>query len=534
MSHRLSPPFRVSSPAPIGSVIVPLTFALWLLAGPGTPSAVSDETLSRATTAVSAASTEVDRLVAALLGPTPLVDDLRELTDRIGGRPTGSPANRAAVVWAVDKLREAGVDVRREPFEMPALWLERSARASVRSADGTVAFSPRVAAMPYSTGTPDGGLTAPVVDGGRGTAEDFEDLGTRARDAFVLIATDELRDVPGLFAEYQRAPAIEGRAFDAGVAGVVYMGSRPRDVLYRHNASRGPDNRHPLLVMERSAAQRIQRLLRAGTELRITLELDLQRDGPYAAENVIGEMPGTGSPEEIVVIGAHLDSWGLGTGALDNGCNVAMLIDLARQIRRLGLRPRRTIRFALWNGEEQGLHGSWGYVKAHKAELDRHVMASSYDIGSGRIQGYFTGGRPEVVRAVERALEPVQGLGPFEHVDAPIVGTDNYDFMMEGIANLVANQASANYGPNYHAGTDTFEKVDLRQLRMNAAIAAAVTWGFANLDLHLPRQSRAELQQLIDRTDLAGQMSRFGLWEPWQTGVRGRTDDPSPGDTTGR
>ena len=510
-------------------IVVSSSVLLLLLAsalGLTAPDASSEEGLTRATLPGLSAPSDVDRLVAALLGPTPLVDDLRELTDRIGGRPTGSPANRAAVTWAVDTLHRAGVAVRREPFEMPTLWLERSARASVTSTDGAIVFSPRVAAMPYSTATPDEGLSAALVDGGRGSAEDFEALGAKARDTFVLVTTDELRDVPGLFAEYQRAPEIEARAFDAGVAGLIYMGSRPRDVLYRQNASLGPDNRHPLLVMERSAAQRAQRLLRAGTELTLDLELDLERGGPYTAENVVGEIPGTGSPEELVVIGAHLDSWGLGTGALDNGCNVAMLIDLARQIRRLGLRPRRTIRFALWNGEEQGLHGSWGYVKAHRDELDRHVMASSYDIGSGRIQGYFTGGRPEVLAVVERALEPVRGLGPFDHVDAPLVGTDNYDFMMEGIANLVANQASSNYGPNYHAATDTFEKVDLRQLRMNAAIAAAVTWGFANLDLHLPRQSRAELEHLIDRTDLRTQMARFGLWESWRTGQRGREGSP--------
>jgi len=534
MSRRF--PIAVSSSALARAALAAFALSLPLLAGLAfpVPDALSEEGLTRTTLSGLSAPSEVDRLVAALLGPTPLVDDLRELTDRIGGRPTGSPANRAAVTWAVETFRQAGVDVRREPFEMPALWLERSARASVTSVDGTIAFAPRVAAMPYSTGTPAGGLTAPVVDGGRGTAEDFEALGASARDAFVLIATDELQDVPGLFAEYQRAPDIETRAFDAGVAGVVYMGSRPRDVLYRQNASRGPDNRHPLLVMERSAAQRVQRLLRTDTELLLDLELDLERGGPYTADNVIGEIRGTGSPEELVVIGAHLDSWGLGTGALDNGCNVALLIDLARQIRRLGLRPRRTIRFALWNGEEQGLHGSWGYVRRHRDELDRHVMASSYDIGSGRIEGYFTGGRPEVLAAVERALEPVQGLGPFDHVDSPLVGTDNYDFMMEGIANLVANQASANYGPNYHAATDTFEKVDLRQLRMNAAIAAAVTWGFANMDLQLPRQSRAELERLIDRTDLRTQMARFGLWEPWRTGKRGRAEPASAGHGSSR
>ena len=227
-------------------------------------------------------------------------------------------------------------------------------------------------------------------------------------------------------------------------------------------------------------------------------------------------------PGEFVLIGAHLDSWDLGTGALDNGCNVALVIDLARQMRRLNLRPRRTVRFALWNGEEQGMVGSWGYTKTHAAELDKHVMASSYDIGSGRISGFFTNGRAELLPAVERALRTVSGLGPFVNVNAPIVGTDNYDFMVQGVANLVANQESANYGPNYHARSDTFEKVDLRQLRLNAAVAAAVTYNFAEGDVSWTRQSRAEIERLIATTDLGEQMKSFGLWQAWLDGTRGR------------
>jgi Zn-dependent M28 family amino/carboxypeptidase len=210
------------------------------------------------------------------------------------------------------------------------------------------------------------------------------------------------------------------------------------------------------------------------------------------------------------------------TGANDNGCNVALVIDIARQMARLGLRPKRTIRFALFNGEEQGLYGSWGYTKTHESELDRHVLASSYDIGSGRIIGFFTGGRPDLVAELTRALEPVGGLGPFEPIDAPIVGTDNFDFMMQGIPNIVANQEPASYGPNYHARSDTFDKVDLRQVRVNAAIAAAVTWAFAESDAVLPRHTRTQIDRLVKDTDLATQMKSMGIWNDWSSGVRGR------------
>jgi carboxypeptidase Q len=403
---------------------------------------------------------------------------------------------------------------------MPARWLERSAAAEMH---GDATFRPRVAAMPFSAGTPAEGITAPVVDGGRGTEEDLARLGDRLRGAFVLIETDELRDIDGLFREYTEATEIEARALPLGVAGIVYMGSRPNDLLYRHNASLGPANRHPMAVMERDAATRVLRLLRAGRSLTLTLTLDVDAGGAYESDNVVGEIPGTmKNPKEIVLIGAHLDSWDLGTGALDNGANVAMLVDVARQIQRLGLRPRRTIRFALWNGEEQGLVGSWRYTEAHVDEMDRFVMAGSFDIGTGRIVGFFTGGRPEIAAAVDAALAPVAGLGPFQQIDAPIVGTDNFDFMMQGVGNLVANQDAADYGPNYHARSDTFDKVDQTQLRLNAAITAAVTWGFANMDVTWRRQSRSDIERLVASTDLEAQMRSLGVWEDWATGQRGR------------
>ena len=156
-------------------------------------------------------------------------------------------------------------------------------------------------------------------------------------------------------------------------------------------------------------------------------------------------------------------------------------------------------------------------------------MASSYDIGSGRITGFFTGGRPDVAAEMERAVTIVSGLGPFVQLDVPIVGTDNYDFMMQGIPNLVANQEPASYGPNYHARSDTFDKVDLRQLRINAAIAAAVTWAFAESDVRLPRHSRTDIEALMKSTDLSAQMKSMGMWNDWASGVRGRQGD-SGGD----
>jgi hypothetical protein len=468
------------------------------------------------------ADDDVDRLVGAMLGDTPVIADLRALTDEIGGRVTGSPPNEAAVAWALARFAEAGVAARAEPFDMPNQWQERAVRAVV---SGDLAWTPKVVAMPLSRGGE--AVAGLLVDGGRGTAPDFERLGESARGAWVLLETPVLDDVAGLaglFAEFTEAAETMPRALAAGAAGIVHMSSRPQNLLYRF-----PDlvttGQQAILVMAREDALRAQRLLRDGRSLTLTATIELDTGGTYEASNVIGEIRGSERPDEIALFGAHLDSHDLGTGALDNGANVTMLIDIARQITRLGLQPRRTLRFALWNGEEQGIYGSWGYVQRHRAALDHHVVATSTDIGTGRITGYFTGGMPDLVPLVDGYLAPVAGLGPLQQVDIPLVGTDNFDFMMEGVPNLIASQADANYASNYHAESDTFDKVDQQQLKLNSAITAALVWGFANDDARAARYTREQVEQLVESTDLEAQMRHFGVWDGWAEGRRGRAPD---------
>ena len=324
-----------------------------------------------------------ERLVGAMLGNHPARPPTwRRSPTASADDPPAPPANQQAFEWAAARFREAGITARKEPFRMPGLWLERSATATVRGEE--CSFSPRRGRPAVLHADAQG--RPHRSPGGRragGAEADFARLGTAAKGAIVLVETDELQDLDGLFREYNEAAASSARAIAAGVAGLVYMSSRPNDLLARHNASLGLTNRHPMMMMERDGAARALRLIRTGTPLTLTAVLDIQRGPAYQTFNVIGEIRGASRPDEIVLIGAHLDSWDLGTGALDNGANAMMVLDIARQIRRLGLTPARTIRFALWNGEEQNLNGSLWLHLAHAAELDHHVMASSYDIGTG-------------------------------------------------------------------------------------------------------------------------------------------------------
>ena len=448
--------------------------------------------------------------------------DLAHLCDFIGGRPTGSEANLASVDWTYGKFQEYGVSVSKQAFEMPGFWLEQSSKAKIT---GDLNFTPRVTALTFSTRS-NMYKTYPLLDGGRGEKEDFSRLGTRSEGAVIFIETDELVNIDGLFKEYSDAAKIEALAYKAGVAGVVYMSSRPKKLMYRHNASRAYDNTLPMLVMAREDGKRCLRALRRNdtSQLFIQMDIKVKNRGDQTSYNVISEIRGSEKPDEVVVIGSHLDSWGMGTGANDNGCNVVMMMTIAKHFVQLGITPKRTIRLVLWNGEEQGFYGSMAYTKQYENTMDDHVMALSVDIGSGAINGFFTGGRPDVLQATDQIVNWFKDLGPFINIDVPLVGTDNFDFMMVGVPNLVANHEEYNYALNYHAESDTYDKVDIVQLKKNTVIVAALTLEYANdLSIKLKRQTRSEIETLIINTDLEDQMrAMMNDWDEWTTGIRGR------------
>jgi Zn-dependent M28 family amino/carboxypeptidase len=181
------------------------------------------------------------------------------------------------------------------------------------------------------------------------------------------------------------------------------------------------------------------------------------------------------------------------------------------------------VRFVLFTGEENGLVGSRGYVAAHRGEMDRYDAVLIHDIGDGRIVGYFTDGRPDLHPALAKVLAPVAGWGAAGLNDEAILGTDNFDFLLEGVPNLIADQETARYLADYHAESDTFDKVDLGQARKNAAIAAVAVTGIANAPARIgKRQSRAEVARVLEKAGLADQMRTYSLWADWESGKRGR------------
>jgi Iap family predicted aminopeptidase len=471
-------------------------------------------------------------LMRRALGPTAILEDLRQLTDTIGGRPTGSAAIDRAVDWGLARFREAGLEnVHAEPYAAPRTWLAGAESAEVlapRAAWATPGSERlRIAAMPFSAPTPASGLEAEVVDLGAGDAQAFAAAGERVAGRLVLFHTTPMRGLEDLFKEYMETPGRLVRAREARAAGVLWMSTHPGRLLYRHNATLdGSLYPLPAAVVEREGALRLARLAAGGETVRVRLVADGRSRADTPARNVVAELRGRERPDEVVILGAHLDSWDLGRGALDNGCNAALVIDVARQaaaLAREGVRPRRTLRFVLYTGEEAGLWGSFAEVRQHRAELDRVKAEVIFDIGSGRTTGFSLGGRADLQPAVDAALAPASARGPFTQTADAFVGTDNYDYLVEGVPTLVANQDGLPYLADYHAESDTFDKVDQEQLKANTAIAAVVTWGLADLAaVPAPRQSRAEVEVLVQSTGLVDQMKLFGLWAPFVSGARGR------------
>jgi Zn-dependent M28 family amino/carboxypeptidase len=461
-----------------------------------------------------------DRIMQEALKPsTPLQENLRVLTDEIGGRVPGTPAMDRAVQWGANAFKATGADsVHTEQFTIPVSWAEGDTQVSVVA---PVKFLVRAHSIAW--GPPLKPTTARVVDVGMGTAAEF----AQADDivgAIVLVHSNVLKTWDDLFEEYYRAPGVIANAVKAHALAIAFTSSREHDVLYRHiNAMNGNLDVIPQVLLAREDAERIARLLAHLQKVQMSISMPNKIGPPITTSNVVAELKGSELPNEVVILGAHLDSWELGTGALDNGCNAALVIDSLRAIKAAGIRPRRTIRFILFSGEEEGLLGSLAYVRAHRNELDNIVAEVVLDEGVGAISSFSTGGRKDVDAALSPMLKPFAQWKSSDVTNDATVGTDNFDFMMEGVPTLLPNQVEANYLVNYHATSDTFDKVDFTQLKKNEAMAAELVFELANAPQRIgPRYTRSQIEATFPETKLDEQMKGFGMWEDWANGTRGR------------
>ena len=508
--------YLFTSPLPIGAQLPPVK------KDPLSPLQSAQAKAGCSATEASSCAEAAAKILPIVMGPSPLEENLRRLTDEIGGRVTGTPEMARAIEWGVGAFRAAGVDVHTEKYTLPVTWSEGDTRLELLA---PVKFPVRLKSSGWSPAATAGGIEANVVDVGYGNQDDFAEAGASVKGAILLAHSDIGSTWADLFSEYLRPPEIISLALKGGASAILWMGARERLLLYRHtNTLDGKIDKIPQAIVAREDAMHLARTVAAYPgKVRARFEMPNKIGGPIEQQNVVGEIRGYEKPDEVIILGAHLDSWELGTGALDNGCNAALVIEAARAIKATGLLPRRTIRFVLFSGEEQGTIGSYEYVKAHHTELDKIRAMITYDSGIGRVTGYSLGGRRDIEDGVRAVLKPLESWGANNHTYDASFGTDNFDFLLEGVPTLVANQEEANYLPNYHAASDTLDKVDMRELKLHTALAALTAWGIADRVEPLgKRLTRAELEVLVKETGLDQQMKLLGYWDAWQSGARGR------------
>jgi len=460
------------------------------------------------------------RIIDEALKPSPIQSNLERLTDQVGGRVPGTPAMQNAIAWGVDALKVAGADsVHTEEFTIPQSWAEGQTQMA---AVAPTAFKLRLVSVAWAPALAPQRHIA-VADVGDGSAQGFAQAGEVA-GKILLVHSEEMHKWEDLFDEYLRAPDIISRAVEQKALAIAFQSTRPNDLLYRHtNSITGEIDRIPQVVVAREDAARIARLLASGQQVYADVAIPNVVGGPIKSANVVGELKGREKPDEFVVLGAHLDSWELGTGALDNGCNAALVIDALRAIKASGVRPRRSMRFILFSGEEQGMLGSEAYAMAHRAELDKAAGVAVIDSGIGRVTGFSLGGRKDVVPAATTLVAPLKQFDAATLTTDAEWGTDHFDFMLEGVPTFVANQEEGNYLINYHAMSDTYDKVDIAELKKHVAEMAELAFALADSpDRVGPRLTRAQIEQTMHETHLDDQMKVFGIWQQWQAGKRGR------------
>jgi Zn-dependent M28 family amino/carboxypeptidase len=216
--------------------------------------------------------------------------------------------------------------------------------------------------------------------------------------------------------------------------------------------------------------------------------------GPITVYNTVGEVKGSEKPDEFVVVGAHLDSWELATGTMDNGTGSCVVLEAARTIAALakqGMRPKRTIRFCLFTGEEQGLYGSREYVKRHADEMDRTSVALIHDTGTGKVTGFATHSHAKAKEILDPELTSLTSMKDWAGLDLGFLGgSDHQSFQPAGVPGFACRQDIDEYRLTHHTQTDTFDHAKGANLIQGAQVMAVTAMRAANLPDLLPRTTR--------------------------------------------
>jgi Peptidase family M28 len=248
--------------------------------------------------------------------------------------------------------------------------------------------------------------------------------------------------------------------------------------------------------------------------------------GADERQNVVAEYRGRENPDEWVLVGAHLGPLTNGPERLDTSCDAASLMEAARDISLTAMHPKRSIRFVLFSGDENGMPGSWNYVRSHRVELDHARAAIIFQSGCRRVTGYSVNGRHDIEAGLREAMKPIESLGANQYVVRASFNTDDFDFLLEGIPTLRAMPTDVKLSldaPETFLAPEKQEQVNAADLNHNIAVVAVTAFGIAERTAPIgPRQSHAEIETLLEKLGLDLQMKTTETWKQWESGERGR------------
>jgi carboxypeptidase Q len=432
----------------------------------------------------------MDKLRNAALKSDYAYNELRHLTDNIGPRLSGSPQAQKAVEWVAEEMRVQGAEVTLEKAQVPH-WVRGAESAELTAWPGQAEGTTQkivVTALGGSVATPSDGITAPVV-----VVDDWDQL--HALPAGAVKGKILLFNHP-----FDKELAATGHGLEAYAGGVVYRGAGPiaaaavgaAAVLVRsvggadfrlphtgETAYAPGVEKIPAAAVASEDADILQALVKEG---QVTMHLTLTPRTLQDAQsyNVIADWKGSEHPEQVVIVSGHLDSWDLGTGAIDDAAGVAVSMQAIHLMKQLGIHPRRTVRMIAWMSEEEGSEGAAAYVKDHAAEFGNHVGAIESDLGADHPTGIYFAGNSNLGPWLRPVAHVLDANGAGQLVAAPETGEDISGLTQKGVPSFAPIQDSRFYFNYHHTAADTFDKVNEAHLNENAAIMAVLAYALAD------------------------------------------------------
>lgn len=426
----------------------------------------------------------IDRLQAAALRSDHAYEIVEDLVTTVGPRLAGSEAEARAREWAVAMLRANGfVNVRIEPFTLP-YWDATREEAHIVSPG--IERPMVAAALGGSPSTPEGGLTAEVVRfPDMAALEAAPNSAVAGRIVFIDEHMSRAQDGAGYGVAVRKrgrcAPVAQAKG--AAACLIRAVGTDTHRFAHQGGSSRQAQGASlPAMSISPADADVLANLIQRGGAVRVRLDITADIRETAQSGNVIAEIRGRERPNEIVLLAAHLDSWDMGQGAIDDGAGVAIITAAARVIRDLPRRPRRTIRILLAGAEENGVHGGAAYGRAHASEAANHVVALESDFGAGRVWRFdtqFSEPALPYARAFQRALSPLGILPGPNQADG---GADVSAMKELGVPVVDLSQDGTDYFDFHHTPDDTLYAIDPANLRQNVAAWATFVYLAADTD----------------------------------------------------